>query len=719
MTLQDIMQRKNLKYLVPIVGMAIALFSFRYLGPQEDKEAVIFSLVRDALTNVHLQPKEMNDALSAEIFDQYLEDIDFNKLFLTQGEVAELAAYKTLLDDAFFANNTAFFDLSYTKIIAGITRSKTIYTELLEAPFDYTRDEEIWSNPEKQDFAKNETDLKEQWRKHLKWRIINRIYEKDRAQKEDAETDDEVVLKTFEELEKEAREKELELQNEWYDDLTDLTRIEWFGIYMNTYCEAYDPHTSYLAPRQNENFELSMTGQFEGIGAQLAKEGDYITIERIIAGSACWRQGDLEVGDKILSVAQGDGEPLDVVGWKVTDAIEYIRGKKGTEVRLTVKKKDGSRQIIPIIRDVVELESTFARSAVLDGSIYEKADKEWKVKVDTKEKIGYIRLPKFYVDFYKESNRNAAEDVKAEIEKLKAQGVEGIILDLRSNGGGSLQAATEIAGLFTERGPQVQVKSFQNGTRSKGNRDGKIYWDGPLVVLVNQHSASASEIVSAALQDRGRALIVGPSKSTFGKGTVQNMFDLDRAVSGPLNELKPLGAIKITTEKFYRISGGTTQLMGVVPDVILPGAYDKIEVGEKEYPNALPVDYIEPTQYVPETKWGKAFDTAKKESADRVAKNEGFAAFGPYAEWIKTNDEDRMVPLNFEAYTALQDEIKEKTKDFKKLGRMQDSLGIAALPDQLLMFESDSAQADIYQKWFKGLSKDLILAESLQIIDGL
>ena len=719
MTLQDIMQRKNLKYLLPIVGVAIALFSFRYLGPQEDKEAVIFSLVRDALTNVHLQPKEMNDALSAEIFDQYLEDIDFNKLFLTQGEVAELAVYKTLLDDAFFANNTAFFDLSYSKIIAGITRSKTIYTELLEAPFDYTLDEEIWNNPEKQDFAKNEAALKEQWRKHLKWRIINRIYEKDRAQKEDAETDGEVVLKSFEELEKDAREKELELQNDWYDDLTDLTRIEWFGIYMNTYCEAYDPHTSYLAPRQNENFELSMTGQFEGIGAQLAKEGDYITIERIIAGSACWRQGDLEVGDKILSVAQGDGEPLDVVGWKVTDAIEYIRGKKGTEVRLTVKKKDGSRQIIPIIRDVVELESTFARSAVLDGSIYEKVDKEWKVKVDTKEKVGYIRLPKFYVDFYKESNRNAAEDVKAEIEKLKAQGVEGIILDLRSNGGGSLQAATEIAGLFTERGPQVQVKSFQNGTRSKGNRDGKIYWDGPLVVLVNQHSASASEIVSAALQDRGRALIVGPSKSTFGKGTVQNMFDLDRAVSGPLNELKPLGAIKITTEKFYRISGGTTQLMGVVPDVILPGAYDKIEVGEKEYPNALPVDYIEPTQYAPETKWGNAFDAAKKESADRVAKSEGFAAYGPYAEWIKTNDEDRMVPLNFEAYTALQDEIKEKTKDFKKLGRMQDSLGVAALPDQLLMFESDSAQADIYQKWFKGLSKDLILAESLQIIDGL
>ncbi|MEY2964013.1 MAG: hypothetical protein RL754_1274 [Bacteroidota bacterium] len=719
MTLQDIMQRKNIKYLIPIVGIAAVLLSFRYFGPQEDKEAVIFSLIRDALTNVHLQPREMDDALSMEVFNSYLEALDYNKLFLTQGEVDQLSTYETLLDDAFKATNTAFFEMSYGMIIAGIDRSKGIYTKLLASPMDFDKDETVWNTPEREGFARDEAALVDQWRKHLKWRLINRIYEKDRAQQEDAETDPTVELKDFATLEKEAREKELELQNDWYDDLKDLTRTEWFGIYMNAYCETYDPHTSYLAPRQNENFEVSMTGQFEGIGAALKKEGDYITIDRIIAGSACWRQGDLEAGDKILAVAQGAEEPVDVVGWKVHEAIDLIRGEKGSEVRLTVKKKDGSRQIIPIIRDVVELESTFARSAVLDGSLYRDKDGAWSEQWDIDEKVGYIRLPKFYVNFYKESNRNAAEDVKNEILKLKEEGVEGIILDLRGNGGGSLAAATEIAGLFTERGPQVQVKSFQNGTRSKSNKDAKVYWDGPLVVLVNHGSASASEIVSAALQDRKRALIVGAATSTFGKGTVQNMFELDRAVSGPLNELKPLGAVKITTEKFYRINGGTTQLQGVVPDVILPGPYDKIAYGEKEYPNALPVDYIDRATYNEDASWVHNFSTAIANSKKRVSGNDNFGLYEDYANWIAQSEKDTQIPLNYAKYTALQDDIKENTKRFKEIGRMTDSLGIQALPHHLNLFETDSAQADIYQKWFKGLSKDLILSESVQIMMDL
>ena len=350
-----LMQRKNLKYLLPLLGVALIIFGFNKYGTEEDKEAVIFALVRDALTNVHLQPKEMNDELSAEIFDTYIEAIDYNKLFLTKTEVDELAKDRNNLDQAFYTTNTAFFDKSYGLIIQGIDRSKEIYTRLLAAPFDYTEDESIYSDAEERPFASDVEALENSWKQHLKWRILNRIYEKDNAQKEDAETDEEVELKDFATLEKEAREKELELQEEWYDDLMDVSRIEWFGIYMNAYCETFDPHTSYLAPQQNENFELSMTGQFEGIGAQLKQEGDYIGIERIIAGSACWRQGDLEVGDRIIAVAQGSEEPVDVIGYKVREAIKLIRGKKGSEVRLTVKKKDGSRQIIPIIRDVVEI----------------------------------------------------------------------------------------------------------------------------------------------------------------------------------------------------------------------------------------------------------------------------------------------------------------------------------------------------------------------------
>ena len=714
-----LMQRKNLKYLLPLLGVALIIFGFNNYGTEEDKEAVIFALVRDALTNVHLQPKEMDDALSEEIFDAYLEALDYNKLFLTQGEVDELAKDRFNLDQAFYSTSTVFFDKSYDLITQGIERSKQIYTELLAAPFDYTEDESIYSEAKERPFASNVAALEISWKQHLKWRILNRIYEKDHAQREDAETDDEVELKDFATLEKEAREKELELQEEWYDDLMDVSRIEWFGMYMNAYCETFDPHTSYLAPQQNENFELSMTGQFEGIGAQLKQEGDYIGIERIIAGSACWRQGDLEVGDRIIAVAQGSEEPVDVIGYKVREAIKLIRGKKGSEVRLTIKKKDGSRQIIPIIRDVVEIESTFARSAVLDGKTYKKKDGEYSLTGELGTKTGYIKLPKFYVDFYNKNNRNAAEDVKAEIIKLKEQGVDGIILDLRSNGGGSLQAATEIAGLFTEKGPQVQVKSFQNGTRAKGNKDPNVYWEGPLVVLVNNYSASASEIVSAALQDRGRALIVGPAKSTFGKGTVQNMLDLDRAVNGPSNALKPLGAVKITTEKFYRISGGTTQLQGVVPDISLPGAYDLIDMGEKEYDHALPVDYISKANYNESEKWSDAFDRAKISSFMRVERDSVFMKSMEYAKWIKSGQENTFIPLAYDDYKSFQDSIKKEGERFKNLYKLKDSTGVVPLPDHLVMFETDSVQKDIYTKWYRNLAKDAVLREGVEIIATL
>mgnify|MGYP000105872644 CR=1 FL=1 len=713
------MQRKNLKYLLPILGGALLIVGFKWFGPQEEKEAVIFALVRDALTNVHLQPKEMNDELSAEVFDAYIESLDYNKLFFTQGEVDELATSRTLLDEAFFATNTQFFEASYTKVLAGIKRSRNIYTEILQNPLDYESGDRIMNNPDKRSFAANENVLRNTWEQHLKWRIINRIYEKDRAQKEDAETDEMVVLKSFEELETAARAKELELQEDWYSDMMDVSRLEWFGMYMNAYCEAYDPHTSYLAPQQNENFEMSMTGQFEGIGAQLKKIGDYITIERIIAGSACWRQGELEAGDKIVAVAQGEDEPVDVIGYKIRDAIKLIRGKKGSEVRLTVKKKDGSRAVIPIIRDVVELESTFARSAVLEGGVFEKKDGTFVQTGNTGSKIGYIKLPKFYVNFYKDANRNAAEDVKKELIRLKKEGVEGIVLDLRNNGGGSLPAAIEIAGLFTEKGPQVQVKNFQSGTRAKNNKDGQVYWDGPLVVLINNYSASASEIVSAALQDRGRALIVGPSKSTFGKGTVQNMFDLDRAVNGNLNELKPLGAIKITTEKFYRISGGTTQLQGVVPDVALPGPYDQIEIGEKEYENALSIDYVERANYTEENQRSKSHEKAIKRALKRTENSPAFDRYKEYAGFIAKGDDDKWIPLSYADFSSYQDSLRLISDAYKKLGKTEDSMAVAPLPYQLEMFATDSVQKDIYQKWFKGLSKDVILRESTLILNDM
>ena len=713
------MQRKNLKYFLPIIGAGLLTFGFVYQEYNKDKENLVFQLVGSALDNYHYQPRKMDDTYSKDVFNAYLERIDYNKLYFTQSEVNNLRMFELHLDDAMISGDNTFFNLSYSLLDQGIDRSEAFFEDILSAPLQFTPGEKLASNPEEVKHASSESALKDYWERHLKWRVLNRIYEKDKAQKEDAETDETVVLKSFEELESIAREKELELQQEWLDDLQDITRLEWLGMLLTSYSEAHDPHTNYMAPEQNEDFELSMTGQFYGIGAQLKKVGDYITIERIITGSACWKQGDLEAGDKIIAVAQGDGEPLDIVGWKTREAIKHIRGEKGKEVRLTVKKKDGSRMVIPIVRDIVELEATYAKSAVLDGSLYQKTeDKTWGNGISAGPKTGIIRLPKFYVKFYSKDNRDAAEDIKKEIVKLKKEGVEALILDLRNNGGGSMQAAVDIAGLFTGKGPMVQVKSFQGQTVVKNSKDPKVYWDGPLIVLVNEYSASASEIVSAALQDRGRALIVGTGGSTFGKGTVQNMINFDNVIKKPFDQHKPLGALKVTTDKFYRISGNTTQLQGVIPDIRLASPYDLISIGEKEYDLALPVDKIAPAAYAVDTRWQKNFGLAEARSEQRVSTHPDFEKINSYAQWIAASDATHYIPLEPTAYFAYQDSISTVSEQYKGIGKSKDSVGVL-----FTVYDTtaavDSATQTTIQRWHKALSKDIVIQESLRIANDL
>ena len=352
-----------------------------------------------------------------------------------------------------------------------------------------------------------------------------------------------------------------------------IDESDWLSIYLNSITTIYDPHTAYFPPQDKENFDIAMSGQLEGIGARLTSKGGFIVVAEIVPGSACWRQGQLKVGDKILKVGQGDEEPIDITDMRTDHAVKYIRGKKGTEVRLTVKQVDGSVITIPIIRDIVILEETYTKSAVIDNK-------------------GYINLPKFYADFSGNGGRDCSDDVKNEILKLKEEGVEGIILDLRNNGGGSLQDVVEMAGLFIKEGPIVQVKAKVGKPRVYSDTDESVYYDGPLVVMVNTYSASASEILAAAMQDYGRAVIVGGSPTTFGKGTVQRAFDLDGFVSEAYDEIKPLGALKLTLQKFYRIDGGTTQLKGVTPDIILPDTWSYLNVGEKDQEFPIPWDEI-------------------------------------------------------------------------------------------------------------------------------
>lgn len=706
------MTKKALRAVIALVIGAAIFAGFKYAERPSPKDQLIIQLVQDALANFHFQPKPLNDELSKEVMASYLENLDGNRLFFTAEDVAAIRKYDTKIDDEFKTGSSACFDVSYGLLQKGLARGEKIANEILEKPFDFEKNESTWSNPEKLAWAGTEKELRDYWRKYLKWRVANRIYNREESHKKALEafekeevSDDEEAPKPwdFSKEEADAREKEKEIVDEWFESLNEIERIEWLGVYVNSLAQVFDPHTEYMPPQQQEDFEVNMTGQFEGIGAQLRQDGDYIIIERVIPGSASSRQGDLQEGDKIIAVAQGDEEPVDVVGWRVDKAVKLIRGKKGTEVRLTVKKKDGSRQVIPIIRDVVELEATFARSAVLGED----------------RKTGYIRLPKFYVDFYKSTNRNAAEDVKNEIEKLKADNIEGIIFDLRGNGGGSLEAAIEIVGLFIERGPVVQVKSSTRGTSVKQNRDARVYWDGPLVVLVNDYSASASEIFAAAIQDYGRGVIIG-NKATFGKGTVQNMLNLDDALrGGGMADMAPLGALKITTEKFYRINGGTTQLEGVHSDIVFPGPYEYIKTGEKELDYALPVDKIAAATYVRWSKNDERYNMAIAKSQKRINDNTEMQRTLEYARWLKLQDEDREIPLNYAAFKKMQDEADEVATKFKNLNKSETPIAVWPLLEPAQAGEVDSTKVADNKKWMDAIAKDLQVQEAVLVVREL
>ncbi len=681
------------------IGAGVVLLSalgFKLWQAKQTKDQVVMRVVDQMLTTAHFQPKDIDDELSVEVFETFLEQVDGGKRFLTDADIQQLSTYKSRLDDQFNASSSQFFNEAFGIMQQRFAEAQAYYQEVLAQPFDFTLMEDFETNIEDETWAMDKVELKDRWRKQLKLRVLARLYDA----REDG-TDEEPF--EFTKAEVKAREDELEAHDEWFKNLMDMERVEWFGAYMNAFTLQFDPHTEYYPPRQKEDFEIRMTGQLEGIGAQLRVRGEYVTVSSIVTGSASWRQGDLEEGDKITRVAQEGEEPLNVVGMSINRVVDMIRGPKGTVVTLTVKKKDGTTQEISIERDIVELEATFARSVVMGDD----------------QKVGYIRLPKFYVDFYGDQNHNCAEDVEAEIEKLKEEGVEGIIFDLRNNGGGSLQAAIDIVGLFIDRGPVVQVKDRRDGTQRYSDNNSGAAYDGPLVVMVNEGSASASEIVAAAIQDYGRGVIIGPS-STHGKGTVQNVWDIDRVVGDNFPEEKPLGALKVTTQKFYRVNGSTTQLQGVIPDVVLPASFMYIDWGEKEYETALPVDEIAPASYARSSQYdATAWERAAQNSAARVDTSAKFERIEAYATWLEAQQEEVDIPLNWDAYVANEDARKVEAEQWDKLMRLPDSVSIYPLPSDLVEFKTDTAMGEDYRRWYRGLSHDLYLREALNVLGDL
>ncbi len=558
------MQNMRFKHLIFLPMAAIIFFATTLPKENTKKDEILIEAVLAGLRQLHYQPQAIDDDFSERVYDLYLDRMDGTKRFFVKKDIKKLEEYRKKIDDEASSASYKFFDLSIQLWENRLDEVEGYYAEFLDEPINFNKNEEYEADPDKRDFAKNEKELKQLWEKSLKFQVMSRL--KDMMDAEEKKGDGEEKV-SYKELEKKARAKVKKSHKDWFHRLKRLNRDKHLAVYINAITSAYDPHTSYLAPKDKQDFDINISGRLEGIGARLLEEGIYIKVSEIVAGSPSWKQGDLQAGDLIIAVAQGEEEPVDVVDMPIDDAVQLIRGKKGTEVRLTVKKADGSKQIIPIIRDIIVTEEGYAKSSILTDDDFPGL------------KVGLIHLPAFYTDFTGTGGRTCSDDVKNELIKLQKEGVDGIVIDLRFNGGGSLRDVVDMSGFFIDKGPIVQVKSKGRKPYIMEDEEPSVVYDGPLIVMVNQYSASASEIMAAALQDYKRAVIVG-SESSFGKGTVQRFLDLDRIVTD--KDVKPLGSVKISIQKFYRINGTTTQLKGVASDIVLPDVYKYVEVGEKE-----------------------------------------------------------------------------------------------------------------------------------------
>lgn len=660
------------------------------------------------LKQEHYSAPEINDDFSKKVYKNVLEKLDNDKRFFTQKEIDNLAKYETSLDDQILAGRYDFFDSAWNILMTRLnTLEKKINADLTAAPYDFKGDDTYTQRDKVEKFQADETALMNDWGKWLKFQTLDRLYRKLESQKNREKEPDSVKLNAkiypYDTLELKARQETLKFCTDWFKRWRKMSRRDQVSFYVNCITEVYDPHTNYFPPEEKANFDISMTGKLEGIGATLSEKDGYIKVERIVPGSPSFKQGDLKAGDLIVKVAQGAKDPVDVVDMKLDDAIQLIRGKKGTEVRLTVKKPDGTFKVIPIVRDVIVIEESYARSAIV------------KYK---KKKIGIINLPSFYADFSDRGRgRHSSEDVKKELEKLKKEGVDGIVLDLRNNGGGSLQDAIEMGGLFIKQGPIVQVREPDGKVRPLGDPNEGVVYAGPLAVLTNTYSASASEILAAALQDYKRAVIIG-THSTFGKGTVQTFMPIEGGESTLFP--KGYGQIKVTIQKFYRINGGTTQLRGVIPDVILPDMYDGIEQGEEEMEFHLPYDVIPQAAFsVFEGSFTSRMAKAIEFGTKSVNESEHYQKMKTRAKDLKALRDEFTYSLNLEKYTQQQKELKEEDKKYADADYKSVIESILPLKSDLDEVKGDATHTAQRTDWLRIYKKDAGLDQAVLLMKEL
>ena len=694
---------KNLFTLLIAFIMCLASCSFVSKDfDTSDKDNLIIQLITYVLDQAHYLDKEINDEFSEKVFDTFLENLDPYKRYFYASDIEEFSKYKYLIDDSFKNPNLDFFELVYKRYSKRMLESEKIFNDILSKPFDFNKDEVCECDFEELDYVKTKGQLFDRWRKLLKIYVIENYHNEIEDDLRKSKDDSDFILRNPVLIEKKTRESLKETMQQNYAFISEeMQRSDWFSVYINSFVSQYDPNTSYLDPESKDRFDVDMSGNYAGIGARLQKKIDKVEITEVISGGPAWRDNILEKGDAILKVRQdNEDEPVGILNMRLSEAVKLIKGKKGTKVHLTVKKVDGTVTEVTVKRDIVLLEETYIKS-----SIVEKDNNTY----------GLINIPKFYIDFDNQSNRDAAKDLRTEIERLKEQGIQGLVIDLRNNGGGALKTVVDMAGMFIKNGPVVQVKYFDKEKQVLSDRDRSVLWTGPLVILVNEGSASASEILAAAMQDYKRAIIIGGNQ-TWGKGTVQNVFPLNRMVRGNTNG--DLGALRYTTQKYYRINGGSVQLEGVKSDINVPYRYKYLEFGEKDSENPLQWDEIDKVEF---DTWNSNFnfEEAITKSNKRMADNKYLKLVDENAKWIKSVRDNKLINLNYDKFKLELEENSSITEKFKALNDYSMNYSFKSLPYELDLIKNDSVLGLKRERWHKSLNKDFYIDEALNVLSDL
>jgi carboxyl-terminal processing protease len=694
-----------------IVLSAIVLFAalfFAFKGIEYGKSDINITLrqrlvaaIGSLMEQEHYSPKPINDAFSKEVYKKYLNDLDGEKILFLQSDIKEFKKFETTIDDEIHGSAILFAPTVSTVFDKRIPELIGMYKEILSQPFDFSTEESAVLDGDKMDFAKDEKERKDRFRKLLKFLTLERYVDLQEVREKNKDTKD-FVAKADTALEREARMKVMKIMDKKYDRIKGtFNEDQRFNAFLNTITNLMDPHTDYFPPIEKRAFDEEMSRRFYGIGAQLREDDAGIKIASVQTGGAAWKTGEVAANDVIVKVAQGKEEPVDVTGFATEDAVKLIRGNKGTEVRLTLKKLDGSIKVVSIIREEVSLDEALVRGAVIQNGA---------------DKIGYIYLPEFYADFEREDGNRCSEDVAKEVEKLKAENVKGIVLDIRNNGGGSLYEVVQMVGLFINQGPVVQVRDKEGKSSALNDKNAGAIYDGPLAVMVNELSASASEIFAAAIQDYKRGIIIG-SSSTYGKGTVQKTVPFGKPIDFSSGRTE-YGAVKLTFQKYYRINGGSVQLKGVTPDVVLPDAYEFYKIREKDNPASLPWDEI---TKVPYNTWNNAdLSTVVKNENDKIAQNKSLNLLRDNLSWLSKNAE-MPVNLNMQKYKDMQKQIKATVSQNNSLLKIKEEMAVEAMKVDHDKFYNnpDKVKGERYQAWLKSIKTDMYVDETVKMVSSL